>query len=394
VVLNGNKIAKLVPAGKDDSAYGTVIDGKKGYLTPGLIDAHWHCVLALPAGALLSTPTQYVAALAVWESKKLLMKGFTTLRDAGGNTVGLKRATDEGYVEGPRIYPAQAVLAQYSGHTDFRNPNLLPKEWSGQADPIEQIGLGILCNGEQQVIAATRNNLYQGATQIKICTSGGVISFTDPLYVYEFMEEEIRAAVRAAEDYGTYVMAHCHSAGPMKRSMKAGVKTLEHISQADEDAMKMAGDLGVHVTVSALTAKNIAETYPKGDPRQVKGQMAWDNTKRVMEWVEKYDVHLSHGTDLLDSWENREMILPDMTCRKNFFSSSEIMIQTTGNPGATVALSGQRNPYGKVGVIEEDAMADLLIYNKNPLDDVAICEDYENNLKLVVKDGKVYKNTL
>ena len=132
------------------------------------------------------------------------MRGITTVRDAGGNTAGLKRATDEGYVKGPRIYPSQAVIAQYSGHVDFRNPNFLPKEWSGRADPIEEIGLGMLCNGEQQVLAAARNNLYQGATQIKLAVSGGVISFTDPLYVYEFTENEIEAGVKAASDYGTF----------------------------------------------------------------------------------------------------------------------------------------------------------------------------------------------
>lgn len=394
VVLLGNKIAKLIPSGGDTTAYGQVIDGRGGYLTPGLIDAHWHCVLALPAGVVINSPTQYVAAVATWEAERLLMRGITTVRDAGGNTAGLKRATDEGYVKGPRIYPSQAVIAQYSGHVDFRNPNFLPKEWSGRADPIEEIGLGMLCNGEQQVLAAARNNLYQGATQVKMAVSGGVISFTDPLYVYEFTEEEIEAGVKAATDYGTYVMVHCHSAGPMKRAMKAGVKTLEHISQADEDSIKMAADLGVHVTVSALTAKNISGAYPKGDPRQVKGQLAWDNTGRVMEWIAKYGVTLSHGTDLLDTFENRDLQLADMTCRKEWFSSAEVMIQTTGNAGATVALCGQRNPYGKLGVIEEGAMADVLIYDKNPLEDVAVVEDHENNLKLVIKDGKVYKNTL
>ena len=394
VVLNGNKIAKLIPAGGDDSAYGTVIDGKKGYLTPGLINAHWHCVLALPAGVVLSSPAQYIAAVATWEAEKLLMRGFTTIRDAGGNTAGLKRATDEGYVKGPRIYPSQAVLAQYSGHTDFRNVNLLPKEWGGPVSPIEVLGLGILCNGVDQVLAATRNNLYQGATQIKMAVSGGVISFGDPLYVNEFTQEEIEAAVKAATDFGTYVMTHVHNPVAMKRAIKAGVRSLEHISLADEDAVKMMADAGCYATMAPLTTKNIITSYPKGDPRQVKAQQAWDNTGQVMEWLAKHGVKMALGSDLLDTWEDREQDLADLVVRKEWYNSADTLIQATGNAGEIVALCGQRNPYGKLGVIEEDAMADVLIYSKNPLDDVDVVVDHENNLKLVVKDGKVFKNKL
>lgn len=394
VVLQGNTIAKLIPAGSDASAYGEVIDGKGGYLTPGLIDAHWHCMLALNAGVVINSPAQYIDAVATWEAERLLMRGVTTVRDAGGNTAGLKRATDEGYVKGPRIYPSQAILSQYSGHTDFRNVNFMPKEWGGPPSALEQIGLGILCNGADQVLAAVRNNLYQGATQIKLAVSGGVISFGDPLYVHEFTQEEIETAVRAATDFGTYVMVHVHSAGPIKRAIKAGVRSLEHISLADEDAVKMMADEGCHVTLAPICAKNVAEGYPKGDVRQVKGQQAWDHTAKVMQWLAKHGVSIAWGTDLLDTWADRDLQLADLALRKEWFSSADVMIQATGNAGEIVALCGQRNPYGKLGVIEEGAMADLLIYDKNPLDDAEIVVDHENNLKLVVKDGKVYKNAL
>lgn len=394
VVISKNRIESIVAAGAAPRAGARVIDGRGGVLTPGLIDVHWHSVLALEPIVIENSPNQYITAVATWESEKLLMRGVTTIRDAGGNTAGLKRAIDEGYVKGPRIYPSQAVLSQYSGHADFRNPNVPPKEWGGPVSGLEVSGISILANGKQQVLAATRNNLYQGATQIKIAVSGGVISMTDPLYVHEFLPEEIETAVRAAEDYGTYVFAHVHSAGPIKRAIEAGVKALDHISLADEEAVKMMAKNDVYVSVQPLTAKQIADAYPDDDVRHIKAKEAYEHTAKVMKWLKKHRVTMGWGTDLLNDLETRDTQLQDLTLRKQWFSSAEIMIQATGNGGEIVALSGKRNPYGRVGVIEPGAMADVLVYSKNPLEDVGIVEDFENNLKLIVKDGIVYKNAL
>lgn len=394
VVLVGNLIEKLIPAGTGGDGYEQVIDGKGGYLTPGLIDAHFHATLGLEAPIMAASPASYVQAIAISELKDVLMRGVTTVRDTGGNVAGIKRAINEGHLVGPRIYASQNILSQYSGHTDFRNPSAQPKEWGGPPDPMELIGIARLVNGEQQVLAAVRDNLYQGADQIKICISGGVTSFSDPLYVYEFLPEEIDIAVRAAADYGTYVMAHAHSAHSIKRSIPLGVKSFEHITQADEEAVKMMAEAGAHATVSPLTPKQIMDTFPATDVRHMKAKEAWDGTEQVMKWAKKHDLHLSWGTDLLNSLELRKLQLNDLTMHALWFSDAEVMIHATGNAGATCALAGKRNPYGKLGVIEPGAMADILIYSKNPCEDVTIIEDYESNLKLIIKDGKVFKNTL
>lgn len=394
LVLVDNKIDKMVKAGSGGDEFDTVIDGKGGYLTPGLIDAHFHAVLGLEPTLMVNSPTTYVNAVAVSELDDVLMRGVTTVRDAGGDVAGLKRAVNEGVIVGPRIYAAQAILSQYSGHIDFRNPNDLAKEWGGPLSTFENAGVTLLVNGEQQVLAAVRDNLYKGADQIKMAISGGVSSMTDPLYVNEFMDEEISMAVRAAADYGTYIMAHAHSSNAIKRAVPLGVKTFEHISVADEEAVKMMAKANAHATVSVLTPKQIMDTYPATDVRHIKAKEAWDGTERVMKWAKKHDLHISWGTDLLNSLELRKLQLEDLTMHTLWFSSAETMIHATGNAGATVALSGKRNPYGKLGVIEKGAMADVLIYSKNPLEDVSIIEDYENNLKLIMKDGKVYKNTL
>ena len=395
VILVGNKIDQIIPSGSQaEKTFDSVIDGKGGYLTPGLIDNHWHCVLALDYGVVFSSPSQYLDAVATWEAKELLMRGVTTVRDAGGNTAGLKQATDEGYVIGPRIYPSQAVLSQYTGHTDFRNKNFLPKEWGGPIDPVEQMGLGLLVNGRDQMLQAVRHNLYTGATQIKLAASGGVSSYSDPLYANEFLPDEIAAAVEAANDFGTYVMVHSHNAEATKRSIKAGVKSIEHGMMIDEEAVKMMAKNDVVFSIQALVAKQLLDVYQESDPRLAKAQAAWDNVGVVMEWAKKHKVKLGWGTDLLEGLEARSQQLDDLALRKKWFSSAELMIQATGNNGDIVALSGKRNPYGKLGVIEAGAMADILIYSKNPLDDVSVVTDPENNLRLIIKDGTIYKNTL
>ncbi len=394
LIVEDNVIAGFVEAGGEEDDYDTVINGRGGYLTPGLIDVHYHAVLGLEPAAMASAPKNYVVSVATWELSEVLDRGVTTVRDAGGDVAGIKRAIDEGYLDGPRIYPSQAVIGQYSGHTDFRNPNFLPKEWGGPRDPFEVAGVGFLANGRQQVIAATRDNLYKGAAQIKIAVSGGVISFTDPLYVHEFMTEEIEAAVAAAADYGTYVMAHAHSADPIKRAIRAGVKSVDHNSLADEEAVRLMAKNDVHISLQPLTAKQIMDAYPEDDVRHIKAKQAFEGTGNVMMWAKKHGVHMAWGTDLLNSIETRKTQLQDLSIRKQWFSSAEIMIQATGNGGKTVALSGPRNPYGRLGVIEVDALADILIYRENPLEDVSVVEDFEKNLVLIMKDGKVHKNLL
>lgn len=394
LAVSGKTITGLVASGGDEGGYDAVIDGQGGYLSPGLIDVHYHAVLGLEPALMASAPKTYVNAVAVSELEDVLMRGVTTVRDAGGDVAGLKRAIDEGYILGPRIYPSQAVLSQYSGHGDFRNVNFLPKEWGGPQDPMTASGAVITANGQPQVLAAARDNLYKGAAQIKVAVTGGVISFTDPLYVAEFIPEEIEAAVQAATDYGTYVMVHAHSPTGIKRAIEAGVKSIDHNSLADEESIQMMAENDVHMSVQVLTPAQIVQTYPETDVRHQKAQQALDGTAQVMKWADRYGVHQAWGTDLLNNLDQRKQQLKDLTMRTQWYDSATLMIQATGNGGATVGLSGPRNPYGKVGVIEADAMADLVIYNQNPLEDITIIEDTDNNLKLIMKDGEVVKNDL
>ena len=394
IVVSGNKIASLIPAGSGGSNYAQVIDGKGGYVSPGLIDVHWHMGMGVNEREYFGDQA-YVAIHSAMEAEQQLMRGVTTVRDAAGNVFGLKKAIDSGVTPGPRIYPSGALISQYSGHGDVRSgkPTVMAKEWGGPEGMGTADGNMILANGYDQVLAATRQQLFLGATQIKIAVTGGVSSFTDPLYVMEFTEEEIQAAVKAASDYGTYVMAHGHDSAGVIRALNNGVRSIEHGSVLNEEAVKLMAKKGAVFVESFEVLAQLKPLYT--DPvRKAKLDNATKGSANVAKWAKKYGVLMGFGTDLLFSAEGRKNELKDLELRKEFFSSPEIMIQATGNGGTIVGMTGKRNPYGKLGVIEEGAMADILVYSKNPLEDVAVVTDYDNNLKLIIKDGNVYKNTL
>ena len=395
VVLRGNTIARLIPAGTGGTGFAEVIDGKGGYLSPGLIDCHAHAVMGGDEHAFFNGDPNYVQLFAAMELREMLMRGVTTIRDQGGNVFALKKAIDDGLTIGPRIYPSGALISQYSGHGDFRpnRPTNLPRAWGGPLGPGEADGHVMLANGKDQLVTAVRQQLFLGATQIKIAVGGGVSSFTDPLYVTEYSPEELAAAVEAAADYGTYVMTHVFNEVGIKRAVEAGVKTIEHGHLLNEESAKLMAEKGLILSTQVYVLTQLEPIYT--DPvRGGKLKEAIEGMDNMFRLAKQYGVKVAYGTDLLFSYEGRKKQLYELTLRKKWFDSAEIMIQATGNGGDVVGLSGRRNPYGKVGVIEKGAMADILIYSKNPLEDVSIVEDDENNLKLVIKDGKVYKNTL
>ena len=366
VVLLDNEIEKIIPAGSPEDSYGHVIDGKGGYLSPGIIDNHLHLMMGVSQPEFFNGPFQYVTCMAVREMEDMLMRGVTTVRDVGGNVFGLRKAVNNGLLPGPRIYGSGGMIAQYSGHVDFRNPNDMPKEWGGPAlSTVErpELGCGLLATGVDQVMAAARHYLYLGADFVKIATGGGVTSFTDALYVNELFPEEIEAAVRVAEDYGTYVATHVFNAVGIKRSLNAGVKTIEHGHLIDEEGMELLAEKEAILSTQVYVLTMLEPIFTDAN-RAGKLKEALNGMDNMFKLAKKYKVKIVYGTDLLFDYEGRKDQLKDLTLRKPWFTSAEIMIQATGNAGDCVALCGKRNMYGKVGVVEEGAMADVLIYDK------------------------------
>lgn len=373
----------------------TVIDGKSKYLIPGLIDAHWHAYMSCNTMIdILSSDESFTHHVAGREAGQTLLRGFTTIRDAGGPVFGLKKAIDSKVLNGPRIYPSGAMISQTSGHGDFR---LLHEHahtgcGCGTMAYTEQLGASRIVDGPDAVTMATRENLREGSSQIKLLTGGGAASLYDPLDVTEFFEEEIRAAVKAAEDWGTYVMVHVYNPKGIARAIKAGVKSIEHGHLIDEDTMKLLIDNDTWLCVQPFAVED--NTYPS-PIQQAKHIQICEGTDRTYNLAKKYNVKLAWGTDLLFNPANTKNQNHGIIKLKKWFSNFEILKMVTHDNAQLLAMSGLRNPYPKkLGVIEEGAYADLLLIDGNPLDNIDLLNDPENNLTLIMKDGIVYKNTL
>lgn len=372
----------------------TVIDGKGRFLMPGLIDAHWHAYLCCNTMTdLLAGDPSYTHLMAGREAAETLQRGFTAIRDAGGPVFGLKRAIDSGTLRGPRIYPSGAMISQTSGHGDFR---MIYEHAHGgcgcEMAHVEQIGASKIADGADAVTAAVRENLRQGASQIKLMAGGGAASLYDPLDVTEFFEEELRAAVRAAEDWGTYVMVHVYNPRGIARALKAGVRSIEHGHLIDETTMALLAESGAWLSMQAFTVED--NTYPS-PVQQAKHLQICNGTDRTYRLAKKHGVKLAWGTDLLFDPANTKNQNRGIVKLQKWFTNFEILRMVTCDNARLLALSGARNPYpGNLGVIEEGALADLLVIEGNPLERIEVLENPHDNLRVIVKDGVVCKNTL
>lgn len=396
VLIKNNQIEKISsePIPTDPAEEVLVLEGKGRFLMPGLIDAHWHAYLCCNTmqDLLMSDPT-YTHLMAGREAAATLQRGFTTIRDAGGPVFGLKRAIDAGLLPGPRIYPSGAMISQTSGHGDFRM--IYDHFHAGcgcEIAHIEQIGASRIVDGVDAVTAATRENLRQGASQIKLMTGGGAASLYDPLDVTEFFEEEIRAAVRAAEDWGTYVMVHVYNPRGIARAIAAGVRSIEHGHLIDEPTMALLARSGVWLSMQAFALED--NTYPS-PVQQAKHIEITQGTDHTYNLAKKYGVKLAWGTDLLFNPANTKNQNHGIVKLQRWFTPFEILKMVTSDNARLLAMSGARNPYpGRLGVIEQGALADLLLLEANPLQQIELLENPAENFALIVKNGVVYKNKL
>jgi imidazolonepropionase-like amidohydrolase len=336
----------------------------------------------------------YVNLLAGAEATATLMRGFTTVRDLGGPAFGLKRAIDEGIVAGPRVYPSGAIISVTSGHGDFRQPFELPRVIGAPTSRFEQLGGAMIADSPDEVRVRVREQLLQGASQIKLTAGGGVSSPHSPLDASTFTEPELRAAVEAAENWGTYVTVHAYTPVSIRRSIAAGVKVIEHAHLMDEATAKLIADSGVWLSTQAFP-DNIVEAYAPGSVERAKAQMILTGLDRTFTLARKYRIKVAFGTDILFSAEQAKDQGALLVKTTRWYSPAEALAMATGLGGQLLALSGERNPYpGKLGVVEEGALADLLLVDGNPIENIKLVADPAKNFVVIMKDGKVYKNTL
>jgi imidazolonepropionase-like amidohydrolase len=397
VLVRGNKIEKIStdPIPTDRRADTTLIDGKGKTLMPGLIDAHVHTMMeSIPLAAGLSSDISYVTLVAARAAEKQLLRGFTTVRDLGGASMSLKAAIDQGLHNGPRIYPSGATISQTGGHGDFRMPNEVPEDANAPLTYMEKTGMTIIADGPDEVLKRTREQLRNGATQIKLMAGGGVSSSYDPLDVTQFTTAEFAAAVSAAENWGTYVTVHAYTPKAIRTAVEAGVKCLEHGQLIDEDTAKFLADKGIWWSIQPfMNDPDAPPAFPEGSPVWLKQQEMFKGTDTAYRLAKKYKIKTAFGTDNLFSAKNAAIQGKMLTRLSKWYSNAEILRMATSQNAELLTLSGPRNPYpGKLGVVEEGAYADLLLVDGDPIADINLVADPEKNFTVIMKDGVVYKN--
>ncbi len=397
VLVRGNRIERISIAAipVEGSASTTVIDGGGRTLMPGLIDAHWHALFVRP------TPEQamladvgYTHIDAGAEATDTLLRGFTTVRDLGGPSFGLKRAIDEGIVPGPRIFPSGAIITVTSGHGDFRHDYELPRQLGGPPSRMEALGAAMVADSPDEVRVRVREQLMHGASQIKLTGGGGVASPHSPLDVTTFTEPELRAAVEAARNWGTYVSVHAYTPESIQLAISAGVRVIEHAHLMDEQTAKLMAEKGVWLSIQPFP-EEIASVFPPGSEQAEKAHEVIEGTGRAYTLARKYKLKTAFGTDILFSRQLAQMQGALLARLTRWYTPAEALVMATSTNAELLALSGKRSPYaGKLGVVEEGAFADLLLVDGNPVENIALIADPGKNLVVIMKDGKVYKNTL
>ncbi len=392
VLIRNNKIEKISVAPIQADAQ--VIAGGERVLMPGLIDAHWHAMLVRPTPvSAMADDVGYNNLLAAAEATATLMRGFTTVRDMGGPSFGLKRAIDDDLVPGPRIYPSGAVITITGGHGDFRQLTDLPRTIGGMLSRMERIGGSMVADSPDEVRVRAREQLMQGASQVKLTAGGGVASPFSPLDVSTFTELELRAAVEAAENWGTYVAVHAYTPVSIQRSIAAGAKCVEHGHLMDEATARLMAEKGIWLSTQPFL--NLEAASALGPSEQAKMRQVVAGTDRVYALAKKYRIKTAFGTDILFSQalaERQGAMLADLT---RWYTAAEALTMATSTNAELLSLSGPRNPYpGKLGVVEEGALADLLLVEGNPIDNIRLVEDPARNFLVIMKGGKVYKNLL
>jgi imidazolonepropionase-like amidohydrolase len=397
VLVRGNVIEKIStePIPTDRRSDTKLIDCGGRTLMPGLIDAHWHAMFAAtPLNELMVADAGYLNLLAAREAEITLMRGFTTVRDLGGPSFGLKRAIDEGVVVGPRIYPSGAMITVTSGHGDFRHPYEVPRTLGAPATRLEQMGGSMIADSPDEVRVRVREQLMLGATQIKLTAGGGVASPHSPLDVSTFTEGELRAAVEAAENWGTYVTVHAYTPVSIQRAIAAGVKCIEHGHLMDEPTAKLIADHGIWLSTQPFPDE-MADAFPPGSQERQKAQQVLAGTETTYELAKKYKLKTAFGTDILFSRELAARQGELLASLARWYTPAEVLIMATANNAELLAMCGKRNPYpGKLGVVEEGALADLLVVDGDPIANIKLVADPQKNFLVIMKDGKIFKNAL
>ena len=410
-VLVENNLIKHIGAAAVAAPGAEVIDGGGRTLTPGFIELHAHLMLMGPSLPAMEANT-------TWEdfgihgarmAEMYLMQGFTTVRDAGGANGGLRRAIEAGQIVGPRFFPSGAFIGTRGGHADFANFTAPP----GSETNMSRLNMAQEISGVNDVYKFARNNFRMGATQLKFMQSGGVVSAFDPWQLLAGSKEEIEAAVQVANEYGSYVMAHSYRKEAIINALEAGVMSIEHGFAFDCEIAEIMDAKGAYITTN-LTAFDPGlldiPAVASVPASLAKAKSASATFAGYIDNMRECPVKRGFQTDCVGSVEACNIqVAYEKHLNNEFFGAHTSLVTLTSTGGEVVALSGDfMNPFteGKLGVIEEGAYADILLIDGNPLEDFSVVgtgdkwfdaeprPDSPETIRLIMKDGVIYKNTL
>ena len=387
VLVKDGRIVSVSPKAVDVHE-AAVIDVGGRTLIPGLIDAHAHITGLSLTPKNISYPAAEIAVASASYLRNCLMAGYTTIREAGGADHATARLLAEGHIIGPRLYYSGRALTQTGGGADFRTPdeNVDP---SGQIGPFSN--MSVITDGVDEVRKAVREELRRGASQIKVFASGGVVFPSEGHATrYEFSEAELAAVVEEAASRSTYAMAHVYTDEGVRRCLKAGIRSIEHANFVSEETVQMMADCGAFYVPTFISlvqrVESAAETHlPDSIVLNLNRTIA--RGKQVYGWAQKHKVPTGFGTDLWGP-DAQKSLLREFEIRREIDTPAGILRSAIATNAELLMEKG------KLGVIAEGAYADLLVIEGNPLADLGVLMNPQKNLKLIMKDGTIYKNEL
>jgi imidazolonepropionase-like amidohydrolase len=388
VVIGGEKIREIRLGGAGSTGgYDKVIDCAGMTLLPGLTDAHVH-IGAVDVNILdqhREHPSNLVALMMAKILEDTLHRGFTTVRDAGGTDWSFKAAVEQGIVEGPRLLVSDRPLSQTGGHGDWRRMS------ETQAPDIFCPTAGmrsVVCDGADEVRRAAREQLRLGADQIKVMASGGAMSPADELSATQYTLEELRAAAEEAAAAHTYVMAHAYNDGSVRNCLKAGVRSIEHGNLIDEETARLIAEAGAYLVPTLVTYEALSEEGRSyGVPEVVirKINEARELGIGALRFAYEAGVKIASGSDLLGPLQDRKA--RELEIKTEVMSPMESLVSATKTNAELFGMEDE------IGTVEEGKLADLLVVDGDPLEDIAVLQR-RDNIKLIMKGGRVVKDRL
>ncbi|WP_419814276.1 amidohydrolase family protein [Glacieibacterium sp.] len=361
-----------------------VIDVGGRFVMPGLIDAHFHAYGVEVNPALIDRVPPVVLGIrakAILEAT--LARGFTTVRDAAGADYALSSALKAGLIDGPRLFYAGMALSQTGGHGDLRSSDhheICACAYCG--------ALSMVVDGVDEVRRAVREQLRRGAHQIKLFVSGGVLSPSDPIWMNQFADDEIRVAVAEAATRRCYVMAHAHTNEAAIRCVTNGVRSVEHATMLEADGVAAIVAAGAYAVPTLAIIDAIQDMGPKLGLSQVMADKTREVAVHAMTSLDRLrsaGANIGFGTDLLGSLMDRQS--REFSLRSQVCSPLEILRQATSVNAALLQMAG------KLGTIAPGAFADILVIEGDPLADITVLGD-SSSIRLILQDGRIRKNTL